>query len=284
MQKLKTVIKTAIGRRPTLVQPLHGGMVGEVYAVEMPGGEQLVAKFDPKQKAMLAREGYMLEYLNENTDFPVPDVLYSNDTLLLMTYVEGSSSFGTQAQEHAADLLANLHSETADQFGLENDTLIGPLHQPNPWTNRWLDFFREHRLLYMADVAYQAGRLSAVVRSRIDKLAAKLDQYVEEPDQPALIHGDLWTTNILAKDGCIEGFIDPAIYYGHPEVELAYTTLFGTFGEPFFKRYHALRPIAAGFFEERRDLYNLYPLLVHVRLFGGSYAASVDRTLRQYGV
>ena len=136
----------------------------------------------------------------------------------------------------------------------------------------------------MAEVAYQAGRLSALLRSRIDKLAAKLDQYIQEPAQPALIHGDLWTTNILAKDGCIEGFIDPAIYYGHPEIELAYTTLFNTFGEPFLRRYNAVRPIAAGFLEERRDLYNLYPLLVHVRLFGGSYSTSVDRILRQYGV
>ncbi len=79
------------------------------------------------------------------------------------------------------------------------------------------------------------------------------------------------------------GFVDPAIYYAHPEIELAFTTLFGTFERPFFDRYHELRPIAPGFFEERRDIYNLYPLLVHVRLFGGSYVSSVERTLRQFG-
>ncbi len=81
----------------------------------------------------------------------------------------------------------------------------------------------------------------------------------------------------------IAGFVDPAIYFGHPEIELAFSTLFGTFGEPFFRRYAELRPLRPGFLEHRRDLYNLYPLLVHVRLFGGSYVNSVDGTLKRLG-
>lgn len=95
--------------------------------------------------------------------------------------------------------------------------------------------------------------------------------------------GDIWSRNVLARNGRVVGLIDPAIYYGHPEAELAFITLFNTFGDAFFQRYHALRPIAAGFFEERRDLYNLYPLLVHVRSFGGGYVHSVDQILRRFG-
>lgn len=93
----------------------------------------------------------------------------------------------------------------------------------------------------------------------------------------------MWTTNILAQGDRITGFIDPAIYYGHPEVELAFITLFGTFEQPFFDHYHEIRPISTGFFEERCDLYNLYPLLVHTRLFGGSYGTAIERTLHQFG-
>src|SRR5690606_31505376 len=100
---------------------------------------------------------------------------------------------------------------------------------------------------------------------------------------PALIHGDLWTTNILAQDGRITGFLDPAIYYAHPEIELAFSTLFNTFDAPFFERYRQLRPLEPGFFETRRDIYNLYPLLVHVRLFGGGYVGALERFLRRFG-
>ena len=89
---------------------------------------------------------------------------------------------------------------------------------------------------------------------------------------------------MLAERDHITGFLDPAIYYGHPEIELAFITLFNTFGEAFFHRYHALRPIAPGFFEQRRDLYNLYPLLVHVRLFGGGYVPPIERTLAGLGL
>ena len=99
----------------------------------------------------------------------------------------------------------------------------------------------------------------------------------------SLIHGDVWTTNVLARNGRVTGFIDPAIYYAHAEIELAFTTLFGTFDEDFLRRYEELRPIAPGFMEVRRDIYNLYPLLVHVRLFGGGYVASVESILHRFG-
>jgi fructosamine-3-kinase len=89
----------------------------------------------------------------------------------------------------------------------------------------------------------------------------------------------MWGGNVLVRDGRIAGFVDPAIYFADPEIELAFSTLFSTFGEPFFRRYSEIRPLRPGFFEVRRDLYNLWPLLVHVRLFGGAYVASVERTL-----
>ena len=118
---------------------------------------------------------------------------------------------------------------------------------------------------------------------RLETLAGRLGRWISEPAHPSLLHGDMWTGNLLCRDGRIAGFIDPAIYFGDPEIELAFSTLFGTFGRAFFARYASLRELKPGFFEERRDLYNLYPLLVHVRLFGGSYVSSVDRTLTQFG-
>ncbi len=276
-------IERIVGERPTRIQPLHGGMIGEVYQIDFAVHEPLVAKVANPPFGQLDIEGYMLRYLRGHSTLPVPTVIHSENTLLLMTHIPGNSQISASVQRHAAEILAELHQVRGDQFGLERDTLIGSLPQPNPPTDSWIDFFRDQRLLFMARGALGDGRLNVSLYTRIEQLAERLEDYLEEPPHPSLIHGDLWTTNILAHDGKITGFIDPALYYGHPEIELAYTTLFGTFGEPFFKRYTQLRPITPGFFEVRREIYNLYPLLVHVRIFGGGYTNSVAGSLSRIG-
>ena len=265
------------------IEPLSGGCIGEVYRVELVDGRSIVAKVADGTGATLAVEGYMLRYLREHSRLPVPEVYHSADTLLLMEYIEGESELDAGGQEHAAELLADLHNVRGQTFGLERGTLIGGLHQPNKTYEQWIPFFREQRLLYMAHEAAKVGRLPVTLLGRVGRFAEQLEKWLIEPEYPSLIHGDMWTTNILAHNGQITGFIDPAIYYAHPEIELAFSTLFGTFGQPFFQQYHQLRPIAPGFFEERRDIYNLYPLLVHVRLFGGGYVSAVDQMLKKYG-
>ena len=280
---MKNAIEQALNGHIEDISPLSGGCIGQVYRVKLADGRTIVAKYDNNPDSQLAVEGYMLCYLGEHSALPVPDVLHVADGLLLMTFLPGESQFSAAAQSHAAELLAALHAVTADSYGLERDTLIGGLHQPNPLMTSWLDFFREARLLHMGREGVRTNRLPQDLFKRLAAFAAHVDKWLLEPERPSLIHGDVWTTNVLAQGGRITGFVDPAIYYAHPEIELAFTTLFGTFERPFFDRYHELRPIAPGFFEERRDIYNLYPLLVHVVLFGGSYVSSVDHTLRQFG-
>ncbi|MBX9634500.1 MAG: fructosamine kinase family protein, partial [Magnetospirillum sp.] len=185
-------------------------------------------------------------------------------------------------EAHAAEQLAALHGNTWHSFGAERDTVIGGLIQPNPPSQRWVEFYRDHRVLFMAEEARKAGRLPAVLMGRVETLAARLDRWIDEPDHPRLIHGDCWGGNVLVKGGRVAAFIDPALYYGDPEMELAFATLFGTFGDAFFTRYGELRPLAPGFWEARRDLYTLYPLLVHVRLFGGSYVDGVEQILDRF--
>ncbi|NQU56811.1 MAG: fructosamine kinase family protein [Rhodospirillales bacterium] len=282
MEKTSAAIERITGARVISMDALSGGCVGAVYKVTLSNRDSLVAKVGDEGSG-LALEGLMLQYLAQHSGLPVPSVLNADDTLLLMTLLASGGGLIDKVQIHAADLVANLHNVTAESFGFPYDTLIGGLHQPNPQNPCWIDFFAQHRLLAMARQGLESGRLPGALMKRIESFAGHLDRWLMEPARPSLIHGDMWGGNVLAANGAITGFIDPAIYFADPEIELAFTTLFSTFGDAFFARYNEHRPIAPGFFEERRDLYNLYPLLVHVRLFGGSYVGSVDGILRKFG-
>ncbi len=277
-------VEAHLGERLLSSRPLGGGCIGEVYRLELEDGTPLVAKVDKDAEAHLEREAYMLRYLRENSGLPVPEVFHGSETLLLMEFIEGASAFSEGAERHAAELLAGLHSIAADKYGHGRTTLIGSLDQPNPPTERWMDFFRDHRLLYIADIAHHSGRLPAEDRERINILAGKLDEYIEAPNPPSLIHGDAWSANVLAKGDRITAFLDPAIYFADAEMELAFISLFDSFGKAFFERYSEVRGIRPGFFEIRRDLYSLYPLLVHVYFFGGGYVGMVEEKLAGIGL
>ncbi len=261
-------VQVALGERLQSARPMGGGCIGEVYKVELEDGTPLVAKIDREGESHLEREAYMLGYLREKTDLPVPEVYHGSETLLLMEFVEGSSSFSVGAERHAAELLAALHGVTADAYGHERNTLVGSLEQPNPWTESWLEFFREQRLLYMARIARDARRLPAEDVRRVERLSEKLDEFIEDPNPPALIHGDVWSANVLARGDRITAFLDPALYHADPEIELSFISLFNSFGTAFLQRYRQIRGIDSRFYETRRDLYSLYPLLVHVYYFG----------------
>ncbi len=268
-------IEAAAGSRPSGSQPLAGGCIADVVRVDLENGERVVAKRAPA--GGLAIEAWMLAYLARRSDLPVPQVIVGDDDLLVMTWIDGPDRLDADAERHAAELLAALHAVEAEAYGLERDTLIGPLAQPNPWTDDWRSFFGEHRLVYMARIAHERGRLPDDTLAKVERLAGDLGRHIERPGPPSLLHGDMWSGNVLVRDGRIAGFVDPAVYHGDAEIELAFSTLFGTFGRAFFERYHELRPLAPGFFEVRCDLYNLYPLLVHAALFGGPYPAQVAR-------
>lgn len=274
--------EAALGQPIQQIRPLHGGMVAEVAEAQLDDGSLVVFKYDRTGTQRLDIEGHMLNYLKAHSQLPVPDVLYSSADLLILSHITGHSQFTQAAERHAAALLASLHNQTQAAYGLEFDTLIGKLHQPNTEHTLWIPFFRDMRLLYMAQAAYDAHEIEKSTMVQIEQLAGKLDDLLMEPSAPSLIHGDIWTTNVLANGDTVTGFVDPAVYYGHSEMELAYIAWTGTFSKAFFNHYHQLRPIEDGFFEVRMAIYNLYPTLVHVRHFGGPYENMVQQTLRRF--
>ncbi len=283
MNELSVRVREILHTEIASMSPLAGGCIGDVRKLLLEDGRAIVAKVGDGRVPGLAREGFMLSYLTQHSKLPVPRVLWADDRLLLMEYIASGDALNATAEEDAAVHLAALHSMTAPQFGFDGDTLIGGLRQPNQPDNCWRTFFREQRLLFMGREAMTAGKLPSGIFARLEQLCARLDEWLPSNSKPSLIHGDMWGGNVLVRGQKIVGFIDPAVYYADAEIELAFATLFETFGAAFFRRYTELRPLRPGFFEERRDLYNLYPLLVHVRLFGGAYVGAVDRTLRRFG-
>ena len=177
-------VEVSLGEPLKSARPMGGGCIGEVYKAELEDGTPLVAKVDRHGESHLEREAYMLRYLREKSDLPVPEVYHGSETLLLMEFVEGSSHFSEGAEHHAAELLAVLHGITAEAYGHEKDTLIGSLDQPNLRTESWTEFFREQRLLYIARVAHDARRLPAEDLLRIERLSDKLDELTWIPTHP----------------------------------------------------------------------------------------------------
>lgn len=277
-------LEAALGARPEAVRSLAGGSTGSVSVARMPDGARLAVKQTHGGESDTAQlEARMLRHLAEVSDLPVPAVHHAEPGLLVMAYLESGGGLGPAAQADCGRHIARLHRVAGERFGLDYATVIGPLAQPNPRVDDWLVFFRNHRLLSMAGAAAEAGRLPPDLHRRTQALAERLDTLIVPPEAPELVHGDLWGGNILSAGDRIAGFIDPAIYYGHGEMDLAFITLFGSAGEAFFKAYQEIRPIAPGFFDERRDLYNLWPLLVHIRLFGGSYVSQFEGILARLG-
>lgn len=278
-----TLIAETLGQLPERLSRLPGGCVGEVYLAEMPGGQRVAVKVDRGPWAMLDREGFMLGLLRERSRLPVPEVITCAPHLLVMEYIEHEGGADDAGSEQLARLVADLHAVAVPGYGLDRHTLIGPLEQPNGWSDDWASFFAEKRVRHFARHAHGVGQLPASLLTRCEQLADGMSDLLGAGESPCLIHGDLWAGNVLWRGGRVAGIIDPAVYSADREVELAFMDLFGSFGPRFWEAYQVYRPIRPGFFERRMHAYKVYPLLVHVALFGSGYCAPLERELGACG-
>jgi fructosamine-3-kinase len=281
-QKLKARVEDMTGRPVVDMRPFATGNNAALYLVDLAGNERLMAKVAMRPDARLQLEAWMLNYLGEKTQLPVPQVVDSAADVMLMEYIPHGAVIDPEAQEDAAQHLARLHQVRSAVYGFERTTQIGPLEQVNEPAKDWLSFFRDRRLMPMAWLAHQEGRIDGALLAAIEKLAGRLDLFITEPGPACLIHGDVWAGNVLTSGSKVAAFIDPALYYADAEMELAFVSLFGNFSDRFFHAYFEMSPIRPGFFEVRRHLYNLYPLLVHARIFGPPYAETIAETLKRF--
>jgi fructosamine-3-kinase len=272
-------VKAALEIGVTDCVELDGGKVGRVHHCDLASGRTIVAKTGVTPLTVEAR---MLAYLDEH-GLPVPGVQYASDALLCLEYVPGESTLTPAVERDVARRLAALHGRTAPEYGFPFDTLSGPYRQPSPRTDSWVTFFREHRLEQLGRAARDEGTLPREAFDRLEALWGDLGSLVPDDPPASLLHGDVWAENLRCRNGTVRAFLDPACSYGHAEVELAYADLVG-FGEALFETYETERPIAEEFWEHRRDIYALYPLLEHVRYFDADrYREELYGTLARLG-
>lgn len=266
-------------------RPLGGGCLFDVRAVDLADGRRVVVKAGSAGlSGQLLLEARMLADLAA-AGIAVPAVLDVDDTRLVMACVDhDGGGLDARGRVELARQLAALHAQPRAMHGYDYDTVIGALHQPNPQMPSWIAFFREQRLAVQVRAAAGEGVLDPPVHARLDRLMGRLDDFIDEPPHPSLLHGDLWSGNVLAKGGRPVAWIDPAIYCGHPEIELAFALLFGPLDRPSLRTYLSERPLPAGFELTRCVIYQLYPLLVHLRLFGRSYVRAISDRLGSVGL
>ena len=260
--------------------PHGGGCIHAAFRLTTEVGKTLFLKVNPAVPSDLfpsEADGLMALALGGGPRVPHPH-LWGPSFLLLEDLSPGKTVDGFW--EGLGRELARLHSRACPRFGFDHTNYIGLTPQPNTWTPDGDKFFAELRLLFQARRARDAGLLEGGDLRRVDALCARLGSLL--PDQPAgLIHGDLWSGNVLRGPEGEPCLIDPACHYGWAEAELGMTELFGGFPESFYAAYLEARPLAPGW-RERLPIYNLYHLLNHLNLFGTSYLGRVRSTLQQF--
>lgn len=283
--ELERALQRRLGVQHLRSKPLSGGDINDAFRVDCAHGAFFVKTNLRAPAGMFAAEARGLEWLREAAALRVPKVVLVSDAeeplgYLVLEYVEPGRP-GAQFDEALAHGLANLHRSGAAEFGLDHDNYIGSLPQANAPAATWAEFYVARRLLPQLERAAASGRASYSMRRGFERLFAAMPTLAGPAEPPSRLHGDLWGGNLYVGADGAPWLIDPAVYAGHREMDLAMMRLFGGFSERVFAAYEEAHPLAPGA-EERVALYQLYPLLVHVNLFGGGYVSSVERALARY--
>jgi len=262
---------------------LGGGCINNALKIQTTAGVFFIKyNLAATYPEMFRKEAMGLKILAGAGQIRVPDVIAAETAdkydYLLLEYVEsGTKTYNFW--EQFGHSLAALHKHTQADFGLDHDNYIGSLPQRNRKHAAWTEFFILERLEPMVIMARNSGEMNQQTVNQFESLYHRLEKLIPA-EPPALLHGDLWSGNYMVDDRGNPCIIDPAVYYGHREVDLAMTRLFGGFPEAFYSGYNSAFRLENGW-EQRPDIHNLYPLMVHVNLFGGGYISDVKRILNR---
>lgn len=267
------------------IVPIKGGDINDAFRLE---------SFDKKYflkvnsannfPHLFKKEARALEAIKKTKTFSVPKVVNVGEAgkdfqYLLLEWMETSTPTVVN-WENLGKNLAKLHQNTSKQFGWSEDNYIAIVVQPNILTDSWSEFYAKNRIMPMIKLLQNKQLINSKQIKSAENLCKQLNSIFPE-EKPALLHGDFWNGNILANKKGEFSVIDPAIYYGHREMDLAIAKLFGGFDDVFFDAYHENSPLAPNF-EERLPIAQLFPLLIHAYLFEGYYVKDVQTILKKF--
>lgn len=295
---LEETVKSVYGEQVSIVRAdrVYGGDINDAYRLPLSSGDCIFVKTNSIGNAGFFRaEANGLEALRETGTIGIPQILGMGTdeqrgvSFLALEYIESAlrtgsywETFGRElAMMHRAECRPFTGQENREgKYGFSEDNYIGASPQKNRPGQKWADFYRECRLLPQITMAQRYLDLS--LRKQADWLLEHLDSYLREPEFPSLLHGDLWGGNVLCGSDGKAWLIDPAVYVGDFEADLAMTRLFGSLPDAFYRAYHEINPVDRKGYSERRGLYDLYHLLNHLNLFGSGYLGSVAEIIRRY--
>ncbi len=288
------------GTRIERTDRVYGGDINDAYRVNISNGEHIFVKTNSiRNRAFFRTEARGLGALGASGKIGVPEILGTGTdegrgvSFLALEYIDSApridtywETFGHElAGLHRAECLTFAASEEERKksdlrYGFTEDNFIGASPQKNSPREKWTDFYRECRLLPQLKKAEHC--LGKELMKRADSLLEHMDSYLREPEFPSLLHGDLWSGNMMCGPDGKAWIIDPAVYVGDFEADLAMTQLFGSLPERFYAAYSEVNPIDMKGYQERKKLYDLYHLLNHLNLFGRSYLGSVAGIILEY--
>ena len=261
-----------------------GGSINESYHINF-GKQLLFCKVNSAIKfpGLFIKEKNGLALIRRQGIIKVPSVIdcfeHEGKQMLLLEWIrEGERTEGFWRE--FGEQLAGLHHQSAEYFGLSEDNYMGSVIQQNTQHSTWASFFIEERLQPMIEKCQGKNLLSKTHLNLFLNLFATVGHFFEA-ENPSLVHGDLWSGNFMCDQNSKPMLIDPAVYYGHRSMDLAMTTLFGGFQQPFYDAYHHHFPLPSNY-REQWEICNLYPLLIHLYLFGESYLPPIESTLRKF--
>ncbi len=286
---VEQVIEQITGQPATVVgaDTVGGGCISKACSVTLSDRRRFFVKSNANPlPGLFESEANGLNALRNADIIRVPQVLgtrlnHGNVPAFIVMESIATVRPGPSFSEHFGRDLARLHQATQqDRFGFDEDNYLGSTRQPNRWSDNWCAFWRQRRLGYLLQLARQKGVSDTTLDQLGAKLMDRLEDFIDTPKEAAcLLHGDLWGGNYLVDQAGKPVLIDPAVYYGRREADLAMTMLFGGFDDRFYSAYQQTWPLAPGY-ELRLEIYKLYHLLNHLVLFGRSYYGQCVATLR----
>ncbi len=286
MKSFQNRIASISGSQPdrVILKPVGGGSINKCFLVQTPS-KKFFCKINDSKKfpSLFLKEKAGLLQLNELSSFSVPRVIdcfeQFDSQFLLMEYIEEgekTDSFWKMFGEK----LAMMHSVSAKFYGNTENNYMGSVKQDNTWMEDWTSFYREKRLKPLLQSCFQHNLLQSQHLDDFEKLFKKLRD-VFEINKPSLLHGDLWSGNFMCSKENEPVLIDPAVYYGHPAMDLGMSTMFGGFNKIFYEAYNHHAPFPSNY-HEQWEMAQLYPLLIHLLLFGKSYLGRIEQTIARF--